>query len=184
MPLTAYGRCDAAAGETVFDHCAPCHPRRLPRITSIAVFLCLALLAFGYAAPATAGEQVNGDYFHTGAGARYLERAKGDIVTVPLRGDINVLMGSGGNIIVLSGSEGKFLVDAGIKPSKDKLQAALNKIGPSPLKYVVNTHWHWDHTDGNEWMHAAGASIIAQRNTPRELEYTQLTREPENRRDR
>jgi hypothetical protein len=51
---------------------------------------------------------------------------------VPLRGNINVLMGSGGNIVVLSGSEGKFLVDAGIKPLKDKLQAALNKIGPSP----------------------------------------------------
>ena len=110
-----------------------------------------------------------GDYFHTGAGARYLEQAKGEVVTVPLRGNINVLMGSGGNITVLSGSEGKFLVDAGIKPSKDKLQAALNKIGPSPLKYVVNTHWHWDHTDGNEWLHAAGATIIAQRNTVKHL---------------
>jgi glyoxylase-like metal-dependent hydrolase (beta-lactamase superfamily II) len=144
----------------------------LPTIPSIAVFLCSALLAFGYAAPATAAAPVKGDYFHTGAGARYLERAKGDIVTVPLRGNINVLMGSGGNIVVLSGSEGKFLVDAGIKPSKDKLQAALNKIGPSPLKYVVNTHWHWDHTDGNEWMHAAGATIIAQRNTLKHLSET------------
>jgi glyoxylase-like metal-dependent hydrolase (beta-lactamase superfamily II) len=138
-------------------------------IPSIAVSLCSALLAFGYAAPATAAAPEKGDYFHSGAGARYLERAKGDIVTVPLRGNINVLMGSGGNIVVLSGSEGKFLVDAGIKPSKDKLQAALNKIGLSPLKYVVNTHWHWDHIDGNEWMHAAGATIVAQRNTLKHL---------------
>src|SRR5262245_63623110 len=120
-------------------------PLNLPTIPSIAVFLCSALLAFGYAAPkaAAAPAPVEGDYFHTGAGARYLERAKGDIITVPLRGNINVLMGSGGNIVVLSSSEGKFLVDAGIAPSKDKLQAALNQIGPSPLKYVVNTHWHW-----------------------------------------
>jgi len=147
-------------------------PINLPTIPSIAVFLCSALLAFGYASPATAAAPVKGDYFHTGAGARYLERAKGDIVTVPLRGNINVLMGSGGNIVVLSGSEGKFLVDAGIKPSKDKLQAALNKLGPSPLKYVVNTHWHWDHTDGNEWMHAAGATIIAHRNTLKHLSET------------
>jgi glyoxylase-like metal-dependent hydrolase (beta-lactamase superfamily II) len=147
-------------------------PINLPTIPASAVFLCSALLAFGYAAPATAAAPVEGDYFHTGAGARYLERAKGDIVTVPLRGNINVLMGSGANIVVLSGSEGKFLVDAGIKPSKDKLQAALNKIGPSPLKYVVNTHWHWDHTDGNEWMHAAGATIIAQRNTLKHLSET------------
>src|ERR1700745_794878 len=108
----------------------------LPTIPSIAVFLCSALLAFGYAAPATATAPVpaKGDYFHTGAGARYLERAKGEIVTVPLRGNINVLRGPGGNIVVLSGSEGKFLVDAGIKPSKDKLQAALEKIAPYPLK--------------------------------------------------
>ncbi|MBR0750146.1 MBL fold metallo-hydrolase [Bradyrhizobium japonicum] len=81
-------------------------------------------------------------------------------------------MGSGANIVVLSGNEGKFLVDAGIKPSKDKLQAALNKIGPSPLKYVVNTHWHWDHTDGNEWMHAVGATIIAQIYTLKHLSET------------
>src|SRR6185295_7116230 len=54
-------------------------------------------------------------------------------------------------------------LDAGIEPSQDKLQGALGKIGPSPLKYVVNTHWHWDHTDGNEWMRAAGATIVAQR---------------------
>jgi glyoxylase-like metal-dependent hydrolase (beta-lactamase superfamily II) len=128
-----------------------------------------AVLAFGHIVPAVAGAPVKGDYFHTGAGARYLERAKGDIVIVSLRGNISVLMGSGGNIVVLSGSEGKFLVDAGIKPSKDKLQAALDKIGPSPMKYVVNTHWHWDHTNGNEWMHAAGASIIAQRNTLKHL---------------
>src|ERR1700755_3454986 len=143
-----------------------------PTIPSIAVFLCSALLASGYAFPATAAAPVEGDYFHTGAGAKYLERAKGDIVTVPLRGNINVLMGSGANIVVLSGSEGKFLVDSGIKPSKDKLQAAFNEISPSPLKYVVNTHWHWDHTDGNEWMHEAGATIIAHRNTLKHLSRT------------
>lgn len=141
-------------------------------ISSIAVFLASALFAFGSEALATATAQVKGDYFHTGAGAHYLERAKGEIVTVPLRGNINVLMGSGANIVVLSGSEGKFLVDAGIKPSKEKLQEALNKIGPSPLKYVVNTHWHWDHTDGNEWMHEAGASIIAQIHTLKHLSET------------
>src|ERR1700749_1773297 len=100
-------------------------PITLPAIPSIAVFLCSALLDFGYAAPATADAPVKGDYFHTGAGARYRERANGDIVTVPLRGNINVLMGAGGNIVVLSGSEGKFLVDAGIKPSKEKFKAGV-----------------------------------------------------------
>lgn len=112
------------------------------------------------------------DYFHTGAGARYLRRADGEIVVQPLRGNITVLMGSGGNITVLSGKDGKFLVDAGISKSQEKLQAALGKISPSPLKYVVNTHWHWDHTDGNAWMHAAGATIVAHKNTLKHLTET------------
>jgi glyoxylase-like metal-dependent hydrolase (beta-lactamase superfamily II) len=121
---------------------------------------------------AQGSESTQDDYFHTGAGARYLRRADGEIVTETLRGNVSVLMGSGGNIVVLSGKEGKFLVDAGISKSKEKLQAALNKISPAPLKYVVNTHWHWDHTDGNAWMHAAGATIVAQENTARHLSET------------
>ncbi len=112
------------------------------------------------------------DYFHTGAGSRYLRRADGDIVVEPLRGNITVLMGSGGNITVLSGKEGKFLVDAGISKSQKKLQTALDMISPAPLKYVVNTHWHWDHTDGNAWMHAAGATIVAHKNTLKHLSET------------
>lgn len=112
------------------------------------------------------------DYFHTGAGARYLKRADSDLVIEPLRGNLTVIMGSGGNITVLSDKEGKFLVDAGISKSKDKLKAALDKISPAPLRYVVNTHWHWDHTDGNEWLHAAGATIVAQKNTLKHLTET------------
>jgi glyoxylase-like metal-dependent hydrolase (beta-lactamase superfamily II) len=90
----------------------------------------------------------------------------------PLRGNITALMGSGGNITVLSGKEGKFLVDAGISKSKEKLRAALDRIGQTPLKYVVDTHWHWDHTDGNAWMHEAGATIVAHRNTSKHLTET------------
>lgn len=150
-----------------------------------AVFKLLLLLAINIALgslpllAATASDAVNqaapaesatpDDYFHTGAGARYLRRADADIVAKSLRGNITVLMGSGGNITVLSGKEGKFLVDAGISKSQKKLQAALEEIGAGPLRYVVNTHWHWDHTDGNAWMHAAGATIVAQENTFRHL---------------
>ena len=120
--------------------------------------------------PATASTAaVPHDYFHTGAGARYLLRAKADLEIQPQRGNITVIMGSGGNITVLSGKDGKFLVDGGISPSKDKLQAAFAKLGPEPVKYVVNTHWHWDHTDGNEWLHAAGATIVAHPNTLKHL---------------
>jgi glyoxylase-like metal-dependent hydrolase (beta-lactamase superfamily II) len=109
------------------------------------------------------------DYFHTGAGARYLRRAEGDIVTQTVRGNISVLTGSGANIVVLSGDRGKFLVDAGIRVSEAKVKAALNAISPTPIVYVVNTHWHWDHTDGNGWMQQSGATIIAHQNTLRHL---------------
>jgi glyoxylase-like metal-dependent hydrolase (beta-lactamase superfamily II) len=122
--------------------------------------------------PAQSNDATPVDYFHTGAGARYLRRADSDLVVESLRGNITVLMGAGGNITVLSGKEGKFLVDAGISKSQEKLQTALNNIGPGPLKYVANTHWHWDHTDGNAWMHAAGATIVAHQNTLKHLSET------------
>lgn len=100
------------------------------------------------------------------------EAAKSPITVTPLRNNISVLEGSGGNIGVLAGKEGKFMVDSGIAVSKDKIESALNKLGPSPVKYVVNTHWHWDHTDGNEWLHNKGATIIA---TPNVVKYMSTT---------
>jgi glyoxylase-like metal-dependent hydrolase (beta-lactamase superfamily II) len=109
------------------------------------------------------------DYFHTGAGAHYLRRAEDDLVTEKLRGNISVIMGSGANVIILSGKQGKFLVDAGIGVSESKMKVALSAISPTPVKYVVNTHWHWDHTDGNAWLHESGATIVAQRNTRKHL---------------
>jgi glyoxylase-like metal-dependent hydrolase (beta-lactamase superfamily II) len=98
--------------------------------------------------------------------------AKAEITVERLRGNISVLMGSGGNITVLTGPEGKLLVDAGIAVSRPRIQAALDGISDAPLKYLINTHWHWDHTDGNEWVHQAGATIIAQENTLKRLSST------------
>src|SRR5215467_7319062 len=95
--------------------------------------------------------------------------AKSDNTVEQLRGNLSVLFGSGGNIVVLNGPEGKLLVDDGIAVSKDKIQAALDKISAQPIKYVINTHWHWDHTDGNEWAHNQGATIIAHENVLRRL---------------
>ncbi|HEV2802260.1 MAG TPA: MBL fold metallo-hydrolase [Pyrinomonadaceae bacterium] len=95
--------------------------------------------------------------------------AKADISVERLRGQISVLSGSGGNIVVYSSPEGKLLVDAGIAVSRPKIQAALERLSPAPLKYVVNTHWHWDHSDGNEWLHSLGATIVAQENVLKRL---------------
>ena len=88
--------------------------------------------------------------------------ATAKIITQNLRGGVYVLMGSGGNIAVLPGPQGKVLVDAGMSTSQPQIVEALNAISSGPISHLINTHWHYDHTDGNEWMHAAGATIIAQ----------------------
>ena len=97
------------------------------------------------------------------------EAARAEIIVRPIRENINVLMGSGGNITVFSGRDGKLLVDAGIPASRTKITSALDAMGPAPLRFLVNTHWHFDHTDGNQWVHAAGAAVIAHENTRKHL---------------
>src|SRR6476619_534635 len=91
------------------------------------------------------------------------------ITTYKLRNNISVLEGSGGNVAVLTGPDGKILIDAGIAVSRAQLTKALFGLGADPVTHLVNTHWHFDHADGNEWLHAAGARIIAQDNTRKHL---------------
>jgi glyoxylase-like metal-dependent hydrolase (beta-lactamase superfamily II) len=95
--------------------------------------------------------------------------ANAKITTQKLRNNISVLLGSGGNIAVLPGPQGKVLVDSGISTSQPQLTAALAAISADPgdphLTHLINTHWHYDHTDGNDWMHTAGATIIAHEKT-------------------
>jgi glyoxylase-like metal-dependent hydrolase (beta-lactamase superfamily II) len=149
------------------------HIRSFSRLVYLAVGLILSASSAISQVPPTSVPESSGvaphDYFHTGAGARYLRRAEEPILMQPLRGNVSVLMGSGGNIVVLSGDHGKFLVDAGISVSQPKLRAVLNEIGPTPVTYLVNTHWHWDHTDGNGWLHDSGATIVAHQNTLKHL---------------
>ena len=91
------------------------------------------------------------------------------IVTHKLRNDISVLEGSGGSIAVLTGSDGKVLIDAGIGVSRAQITKALADLGPDPITHLINTHWHFDHADGNTWLHSVGAKIIAQENTRKHL---------------
>jgi len=88
--------------------------------------------------------------------------ATAKIAVVPIRNQVRALMGSGGNILVLPGSDGKISVDTGFATSRTQITEALAAISSEPLRHVIDTHWHFDHTDGNEWMHDAGATIIAQ----------------------
>lgn len=99
--------------------------------------------------------------------------ATSPITTTKLRNNISVLEGSGGNIAVLTGPDGKLLVDGGIGVSRPQLSKALAELGNEPIAHLVNTHWHFDHADGNEWLQAAGAKIIAHENTRKHLSVVQ-----------
>ena len=100
--------------------------------------------------------------------------ATAKVTVQALRRNISVLLGAGGNIAVLTGSDGKLLVDAEIVTARPHVSAALASINADPVKQLINTHWHFDHTGGNEWLHEAGASILAQENTRKHL--SQVTR--------
>jgi len=95
--------------------------------------------------------------------------AAATITVQKLRGNVSVLMGAGGNIAVLPGHDGKLLIDAGFAGARPKIADALASISSDPIKQLINTHWHFDHTDGNEWLHSAGASILAHENTRKHL---------------
>ena len=73
---------------------------------------------------------------------------------------------------VLTGHDGKLLVDAGYAGARPKITSALASISSDPIKHLINTHWHFDHTDGNEWLHSAGAAILAHTNTRKHLSTT------------
>ena len=97
------------------------------------------------------------------------DAAAAKIETYPLRRGISVLEGSGGNIAVLIGKDGKLLIDSGFTVSKPRIVEALNNLSADPITQLINTHWHVDHTDGNDWVHSAGAAITAHENTKKHL---------------
>lgn len=77
---------------------------------------------------------------------------------------VAVLFGAGGNIGVSYGEDGTILVDDQFAPLTPKIQAAVAALGATPVKFLVNTHWHGDHSGGNENLGKAGAVIMAHDN--------------------
>jgi cyclase len=86
------------------------------------------------------------------------------IETVSVAEGIHMLKGAGGNIAVSSGEDGIFLIDDQFAPLTEKILAAVAKIKKGPVRFVLNTHWHGDHTGGNENLGKAGAVIVAHEN--------------------
>jgi glyoxylase-like metal-dependent hydrolase (beta-lactamase superfamily II) len=99
----------------------------------------------------------------------FKEAATAKVTVQNLRRNISVLSGAGGNMAVLTGPDGMLLVDAGIMTARPHVSQALASINGDTLKLLINTHWHFDHTGGNEWVHEAGATILAHENTRKHL---------------
>jgi cyclase len=87
--------------------------------------------------------------------------SKVEIKTTHLAGGVSMLEGSGGAIGVLAGPEGVFMVDDEFAPLTPKVVAAVKQISPSPIRFLVNTHVHPDHTGGNENFGKMGVTLIS-----------------------
>lgn len=109
------------------------------------------------------------------APAQQQDFSKVQIQTVDVAPGVHMLVGSGGNIGVSDGSDGVLVIDDQYAPLTDKIRAAVTAISKSPIRFVVNTHWHGDHTGGNENMGTAGAVIVAHENVRRRMSTEQIS---------
>jgi cyclase len=80
-----------------------------------------------------------------------------EISTFHVQGNVYLLVGAGGNIAVQTGDEGVLVVDTGLAQNADKVLAAIKKLSDKPIRWIINTHFHPDHTGGNEALAKAGA---------------------------
>ena len=92
-----------------------------------------------------------------------------EIETIELESDLFMLVGRGGNIGLSVGDDGAFLIDDQYAPLTEKIQAAVAAVTDQPVRWVLNTHWHGDHTGGNENLGEAGAMIVAHENVYRRM---------------
>ena len=96
------------------------------------------------------------------------------IRTIPVAPGIHMLMGQGGNICISSGEDGVFMIDDQYAPLTEKIKAAVAAVTPGRIRFIINTHWHGDHTGGNENFGGEGAAIIAHENVRKRLSVDQV----------
>jgi cyclase len=107
------------------------------------------------------------------ARAQMGDPAKVVLKTTPITAGISMIEGTngfaGGNVAASVGDDGLFIIDDEIEPMTVKLKAALGALTKKPVRFVINTHWHMDHTGNNPAMAAAGAVIVAHENVRKRL---------------
>ena len=93
-----------------------------------------------------------------------IDFSKVEVKATDLGNKTYMLEGAGGNVTVAIGADGYIQVDGQFAPMHDKLKAAVEKLTPLPIKYLVNTHYHGDHKGGNAGFHKDGATIVSHDN--------------------
>ena len=96
------------------------------------------------------------------------------ITATRLAAGVYVLMGQGGNIGLSTGPNGAFLIDDEYAPLTDRIRATVDSLCACPVRFVLNTHWHRDHTGGNENLGKAGVLIVAHENTRKRMSVEQF----------
>ena len=105
-------------------------------------------------------------------------QARPDAGSTPIRttrlfDNVYLLQGAGGNMALQTGSEGNILIDSSFAPAVPRIREAIAAVSNDAPFALINTHWHGDHTGGNEGMHAAGFTIYAHQNTRKRLSTAQ-----------
>ncbi len=94
------------------------------------------------------------------AGLACAQNQNAEVHVLPVQGNIYMIVGAGGNITVQTGKDGVLVVDTGLAANADKVLAAIKSISTGPIRYIINTHYHADHTGGNEKIRLAGSTIV------------------------
>lgn len=119
--------------------------------------------------PALLGGVLAVSAFVTGPASAQRDFSDVEIKAEHVKGNIYVLFGAGGNIGVLTTDEGVVLIDDQFAPLTDRIEKAVASLDSGPVKFVLNTHWHGDHTGGNENLGKGGAVIVAHDNVHKRL---------------
>lgn len=106
----------------------------------------------------------------------YAQNNEIKIVSVQLTDNYYMLKGRGGNIGLLIGADGVLMIDDQFAPLTPKILEAIKKITPKPVSYLLNTHWHGDHTGGNLNMSKEGAVIVSHENVRKRMSKDQVVR--------
>lgn len=100
--------------------------------------------------------------------------SKVEMTSARLAEGVYVIFGAGGNIGVSAGADGVFLIDDQYAPLTQKIRDAVAKVSDKPIRFVLNTHWHGDHSGGNENLGGGGALIVAHENVRKRMSVEQF----------